>query len=125
MLNSILRFLSKKLSINHIVEQGKKEGWNYRKWYDGSCEATNRYIINNLPIEGSAWPGMYYKITEIPLPPEIFISVEMALADCYWGTGTAFSSARSFNDSKIQVICYSNQNGGSAQIYCMVVGRWK
>ncbi len=112
------------MAIDYIIEQGTSGGWNYVKYNNGRAEAWRSTTSSNLGTSGTV-NGFYYRIYRIDIPTGIFKSITDAHADCYWGTGTSWASARSVATTYFEAIYFSNQNGGAGSFFHRVTGRWK
>lgn len=123
--NAVVRhMLDTSMVIDYIVEQGVSNRWNYIKWSSGQAEAWHKWTSTNLETDGSVG-GFYYRIYATTLPSGLFKSITDAHADCRWGTGTSWASARNVTTEKFEGIYYSNQNGGAGTFYNYVRGEWK
>lgn len=121
---AVKHMLDTSMVIDYIVEQGVSDRCNYIKWSSGQAEAWRRWTSTNLGTDGTQG-GFYYRIYAITLPSGLFKSITDAHADCSWGTGTSWASARNVTTEKFEGIYYSNQNGGAGTFYNYVRGEWK
>lgn len=123
--NAVVRhMLDTSMVIDYIVEQGVSNRWNYIKWSSGQAEAWCKWTSTNLGTDGTEG-GFYYRIYATTLPSGLFKSITDAHADCSWGTGISWASARNVTTAKFEGIYYSNQNGGAGTFYNYVRGEWK
>ena len=121
---AVKHMLDTSIVIDYIVEQGVSDRWNYIKWSSGQAEAWRTWTSTNLGADGTEG-GFYYRIYALTLPSGLFKSITDAHADCSWGTGTSWASARNVKTEKFEGIYYSNQNGGAGTFYNYVRGEWK
>lgn len=120
----LLTLLQKLANREHIAAQGKSGSWNYIHYSDGRAEVWRQWTSTNLATDGTVG-GFYYRIYALTIPDGLLTSVEDAHADCFWGTGTSWASARSVTPTRFQGVYYSNQNGGAGTFWNYVRGRWK
>lgn len=120
----LLTLLQKLANREHIAAQGKSGSWNYIHYSDGRAEVWRQWTSTNLATDGTEG-GFYYRIYALTIPDGLLTSVEDAHADCFWGTGTSWASARSVTPTRFQGVYYSNQNGGAGTFWNYVRGRWK
>lgn len=120
----LLTLLQKLANREHIAAQGKSGSWNYIHYSDGRAEVWRQWTSTNLATDGTVG-GFYYRIYALTIPDGLLTSVEDAHADCFWGTGTSWASARSVIPTRFQGVYYSNQNGGAGTFWNYVRGRWK
>lgn len=120
----LLTLLQKLANREHIAAQGKSGSWNYIHYSDGRAEVWRQWTSTNLATDGTVG-GFYYRIYALIIPDGLLTSVEDAHADCFWGTGTSWASARSVTPTRFQGVYYSNQNGGAGTFWNYVRGRWK
>lgn len=109
---------------DYVVERGVSNGWTYKKWASGDCVAWKKTSSSNLGTTGIA-NGWYYRIYSNALPSGLFKTITDAHADCYWGTGVSWASARGVTIESFQAVYFSNQNGGSGTFWHSVKGTWK
>ena len=121
---AVKHMLDTSMVIDYIIEQGVSDRWNYIKWSSGQAEAWRTWTSTNLGTDGTE-SGFYYRIYALILPSGLFKSITDAHADCSWGTGTSWASARNVTTAKFEGIYYSNQNGGAGTFYNYVRGEWK
>ena len=121
---AVKHMLDTSIVVDYIVEQGVSDRWNYIKWSSGQAEAWRTWTSTNLGADGTEG-GFYYRIYALTLPSGLFKSITDAHADCSWGTGTSWASARNVKTDKFEGVYYSNQNGGAGTFYNYVRGEWK
>lgn len=116
--------LDTSMANDYVVEQGVSGGWNYEKWNSGRAKAWRKTTSSNFGTSGQVG-GFYYRIYSKNIPSGIFVEITDAHADCRWGTGVSWASARNITPTKFEAIYFSNQNGGAGEFYHEVKGRWK
>ena len=116
--------LDTSMANDYVVEQGVSGGWNYEKWNSGRAKAWRKTTSSNFGTSGQVG-GFYYRIYSNNIPSGIFVEITDAHADCRWGTGVSWASARNITPTKFEAIYFSNQNGGAGEFYHEVKGRWK
>ena len=121
---AVKTLLDTSMVIDYIIGHHISGGWEYIKWASGRVEAWRRWTSNNLATNGTQG-GFYYRIYALTLPSGLFKSITDAHADCHWGTGTSWASARNVTTEAFEGIYYSNQNGGAGTFYNYVRGKWK
>lgn len=109
---------------DYVVEQGISNGWTYEKRNSGICEAWKKTSSSNFGITGTV-NGWYYRTYSNALPSGLFKTITDAHADCHWGTGVSWASARGVTIENFQAVYFSNQNGGSGTFWHSVKGTWK
>ena len=121
---AVKTLLDTSIVIDYIIGHHISGGWEYIKWASGRVEAWRRWTSTNLATSGMQG-GFYYRIYALTLPSGLFKSITDAHADCHWGTGTSWASARNVTTEAFEGIYYSNQNGGAGTFYNYVRGKWK
>ena len=113
---------------DHIVEQGVRDGWAYRKWASGVAECWAK--ITQTVTPGDAWAGTLnltpYLIT-VTTPIE-FTGIDCVNASAYVGNGhTITSSVSDTPPNKISIPALSLYLTGQQECraYVHVMGRWK
>lgn len=120
----LLTLLQKLANREHIAAQGKSGSWNYIHYSDGRADVWRQWTSTNLATDGTEG-GFYYRLYALTIPNGLLTSVEDAHADCKWGTGVSWASARDVTPTKFQGAYFSNQNGGAGTFWNYVRGRWK
>lgn len=121
---AVKTLLDTSIVIDYIIGHHISGGWEYIKWASGRVEAWRRWTSTNLATNGTQG-GFYYRVYALTLPSGLFKSITDAHADCHWGTGTSWASARNVTTEAFEAIYYSNQNGGAGTFYNYVRGKWK
>lgn len=121
---AVKTLLDTSMVLKYPVKTGSYGGWNYTAWSDGTAEAYRRTTSTNLGVSGTV-NGWYYRIYSNSIPSGLFTSILDAHADCRWGTGTSFASARNVTTTSFEAVYFSNQNGGEGIFYHYVKGTWR
>lgn len=113
-----------------VIESGNKDGWTYRKWYNGDFECWCSYTknVDAFVKAGNVWFANW----DVTLP---FVSTTMPVASgssrWYFGNWVNVTPETSEVESnttysKVTVMLYQTQdNAGPRQVFLNVKGRWK
>lgn len=79
-----------KANTDYVIEQGTKNGWNYRKWKSGICEAW--YSSGVINVTPTLWvTPLYYADRTLSIPSGIFTEIQhtdMSMKTSqWWNTG--------------------------------------
>lgn len=116
--------------VDHIVEQGTKGIWTYRKWESGIAECWGNYVGTGINAVENNYSGYYYsKSIDIPLPND-FISVDDYQVN--GGSSDRINFARTFgaylNSGLVSFVICGHQpeaTSVSVSVHLSVKGRWK
>lgn len=124
---TVLPQLEKKLSADHIVEQGKKGIWTYRKWDSGIVEVWGRWseTLTNYNTSNN-----YYGYTSThSLPFKILdpvVTYTVRVANGFAITASAFKYATYSSINTLQLYALSNLSGSQSTTWVAdIKGRWK
>ena len=136
---SLKKVLAKLLSTKMVIESGTSTTvtpgyptvyWNWRKWSDGTAECWGYTDIKSYVMSSASGNG-YYTHDYAYLPPNLFTTVDAAIADRKQGTGSASSNTLvtiNVNTISTSSIGYWVQTTGnytqSLAVMLYVVGQW-
>lgn len=136
---SIKKVLTKLLSTKMVIESGTSTKvtsgyptvyWTWRKWSDGTAECWGYTDIKSYVMSSASGNG-YYTHDNAYLPPNLFTTVDAAIADRKQGTGnTPNNTLVTINVNSIDTssIGYWVQTTGSytqsLAVTLYVVGQW-
>lgn len=108
---------------DYVVTYGTAgTSWYYHTYSSGLVLAYGKITFTSLNPDGTQF-SWYYRLYNYTLLSSIPITtIKDAWVNAKWGTGTAWASTRGITDRTLQIIFFSNQNGGSAEAWIFVVG---
>lgn len=126
------------LIADFVSEQGELDGWLYRKWNSGKCEAwLNAHTAKKNPSYSShgkdSASSLYRWIGRLSLPSDLFKTVHSSQISgtlgIGWWSGSQTSAALTTNDVEVifftttSTLSSTNVPGALPSIY--IVGTWK
>ena len=124
--NRLAYLLNKILGIDFIVEEGRENNWNYRKWNSGIAECWQYTSAMSIAMTAQSGTGYYYTASNWTFPIGLFISAPAVTINTKAGSGL------------INACCNSiTKDGMGFFVYCTVahtvdiefmnyaIGNWK
>ena len=111
-------------TVSYVVEEGKSDGWYYRKWSNGYCELNGCFTRTFTP--NIAWGACYY--AELPAVsfPFAFVELYSAQANISDANTWAISQHNSLTGTGLLYAMSAVSRGETtAKVYYNIVGRWK
>ena len=108
---------------DYIVTYGTVgTSWYYHTYSSGLVLAYGKITFTSLTPDGTqnSWYHRLYTYTLLTSIP--ITTIKYAWVSAKWGTGASWASARGVTDRSLQIIYFSNQNGGTNETWISVVG---